>query len=128
MTSQLRELSAEKQDANREVSDLKKKLQVIYCHHYTIKLQTLYSTVQWKVYFSYTKMCYFQHPKNYETVKKFIVNLYFQLLETERMGKTQELENLRLRLTQEEDRYNESRKEVGKLKTKVRLVLFSISQ
>lgn len=36
------------------------------------------------------------------------------------MGKSQELENLRLRLTQEEDRHSESRKEVSKLKTKVR--------
>lgn len=35
------------------------------------------------------------------------------------MGKSQELENLRLRLTQEEDRHSESRKEVSKLKTKV---------
>ncbi|XP_069959044.1 rootletin isoform X2 [Cherax quadricarinatus] len=68
MTTQLRELNTVKQDAHREMSDLKKKL---------------------------------------------------QLLETELLGKSQELENLRLRLSSEEDRHNESRKEASKLKTKV---------
>lgn len=42
-----------------------------------------------------------------------------QLLETEGLSKTQELENLRLRLSSEEDRHNESRKEATRLKTKV---------
>ncbi|XP_071552290.1 LOW QUALITY PROTEIN: uncharacterized protein [Panulirus ornatus] len=42
-----------------------------------------------------------------------------QLLETEGLGKSQELDNLRLRLSSEEDRHNESRKEATKLKTKL---------
>lgn len=35
------------------------------------------------------------------------------------MSKAQELENLRLRLSAEEDRHNDSRKEVTRLKTRV---------
>lgn len=41
------------------------------------------------------------------------------MMETEGMSKAQELENLRLRLSAEEDRHNDSRKEVTRLKTRV---------
>ena len=53
--------------------------------------------------------------------KSKIRNLFItpQLLETEGLSKSQELENLRLRLSSEEDRHNESRKEATKLRTKV---------
>lgn len=40
-------------------------------------------------------------------------------METEGMSKAQELENLRLRLSAEEDRHNDSRKEVTRLKSRV---------
>ena len=36
------------------------------------------------------------------------------------MGRSQEIENLRLRLSSEEDRHNECRKEANRLKTKVK--------
>lgn len=54
--------------------------------------------------------------------------IHLQLLETEGLSKSQELENLRLRLSSEEDRHNESRKEATKLKTKVGAVLLRWDQ
>lgn len=63
------------------------------------------------------------YPEMYSAYELFSQPVCFQLLETEGLSKSQELENLRLRLSSEEDRHNESRKEATKLKTKVSAVL-----
>lgn len=58
-------------------------------------------------------------PFNILFLRYTIFMYLWQMMETEGMSKAQELENLRLRLSAEEDRHNDSRKEVTRLKSRV---------